>query len=770
MILNLIKIRIFFVILLLFISPSLFKNRILASPQLTKYSNNPIVTPDQESWDSDRTWQPSVVHNGTNFLMLYSGRNSNGRFQIGLATSSDGLIWTKHPSNPVITKIESENKDTHDPSLLFENGYYQAWFVGSDNGGNDNYSIYRATSNDGVSWTNNPSTPVFRPTNTWGSGGVTSPSVIKVGTLYIMWFSSSDDGHFKIGRATSTDGINWITDNNNPILIPDSQWDGPDIDGPAVLYDGIRYEMYYQSQGKINFAYSDNGNTWIKSQSDNPVLSQSQSFDLVTLHAPSILSTNSTNRLLYYDGLGYDNNAIWRIGIASTEMVTQPSPTLTPIPTQTTTPTLTPTSTPTPTPTTMPTRKIVVIPGTFASWNSDALVNCKVANYEGDWQFFPPAKSIYQPLIKSFESNHYTPLIYTFDWRRPISTHGENLQGFINSHTTPGEKVNLVGHSMGGLLGRAYLDHALSANRLDKFLTVGSPHHGALFAYPAWSGGEIIGDRATRLFTKLLLKFCQRKNPGMTNREIVQTFVPSAGDILPDFDYLRDKRTNNLKSILNMDAQNYWLSYNLFTAPFYGVYVGSLSGTDKPTPREYFVRDPGPRDLRLGNWSDGKPDGKTVNGNGDETVLLSSSNVLGASQNLFLKKSHTDLIKSKDGVNTILNFFGPAPAPLTSSEPANEPNSSLTVISYPAAMEITDPDGQKQTDTDGLINQDNPRRGIYNVSVKPKSENTSIYIFQWLPGGKEVWKEYKLKGKSAKKFRLHFDPVRPKSDPLTSTN
>jgi triacylglycerol esterase/lipase EstA (alpha/beta hydrolase family) len=52
---------------------------------------------------------------------------------------------------------------------------------------------------------------------------------------------------------------------------------------------------------------------------------------------------------------------------------------------------------------------------------------------------------------------------------------------------TGAERVVLVGHSLGGLVARAYLRRYGSA-RVSRLVTVGTPHHGSLFAwlFPGW--------------------------------------------------------------------------------------------------------------------------------------------------------------------------------------------------------------------------------------------------------------------------------------------
>lgn len=82
-----------------------------------------------------------------------------------------------------------------------------------------------------------------------------------------------------------------------------------------------------------------------------------------------------------------------------------------------------------------------------------------------------------------------------YDWRRPITTIARDyLIPCIDKakHETGGRKIDIIAHSMGGLVARAYIqDDALYRNDVNKFAMVGTPNHGSAKAYFAWEGGEL---------------------------------------------------------------------------------------------------------------------------------------------------------------------------------------------------------------------------------------------------------------------------------------
>lgn len=73
-------------------------------------------------------------------------------------------------------------------------------------------------------------------------------------------------------------------------------------------------------------------------------------------------------------------------------------------------------------------------------------------------------------------------------------------------------KVNIIAHSMGGLVTRSYIQSASYQNDVDRFAMIGTPNHGSAMAYPMWEGGDPIsadimgGNGAYTLATVYLAK------------------------------------------------------------------------------------------------------------------------------------------------------------------------------------------------------------------------------------------------------------------------
>ena len=121
------------------------------------------------------------------------------------------------------------NADWNDPHVLKVGAEY--WMYASSNLGfppagpaSSPVQIYRFTSPDAVTWTLTPATPVLTVTNgQWDQGGNETPAVVFFSGQYHMFWTGYPDAwppgptavfNFRIGHATSTDGIAWTKDAN----------------------------------------------------------------------------------------------------------------------------------------------------------------------------------------------------------------------------------------------------------------------------------------------------------------------------------------------------------------------------------------------------------------------------------------------------------------------------------------------------------------------------------------------------------------------------
>jgi triacylglycerol lipase len=67
----------------------------------------------------------------------------------------------------------------------------------------------------------------------------------------------------------------------------------------------------------------------------------------------------------------------------------------------------------------------------------------------------------------------------------------KQLASYIDATFTPEQPVDIVGFSMGGLVSRYYVQCLGGIKRVQRFITISSPHHGTITAYfPQNDGGK----------------------------------------------------------------------------------------------------------------------------------------------------------------------------------------------------------------------------------------------------------------------------------------
>ena len=152
--------------------------------------------------------------------------------------------------------------------------------------------------------------------------------------------------------------------------------------------------------------------------------------------------------------------------------------------------------------------------------------------------------------------------IWPYDWRKSVPVIVSKLESYITSTVAPqnpGKKIQFIGHSLGGIVARAWSQSGTNDTKTDKIITAGSPHQGVSQFYKVWSGGELLySDSLTWLAEKLILEL--NKNSYTTPRQTLQTILPVVKDLLPTSPYLRRQSTGSLIPIVEMSAWNTFLS------------------------------------------------------------------------------------------------------------------------------------------------------------------------------------------------------------------
>jgi predicted GH43/DUF377 family glycosyl hydrolase len=221
-------------------------------------NSQPVLEASSSSWEGSYVSIGSVLWNGSVFTMYYRGVGgqagtveANGA--VGLATSPDGVTWTKYSGNPVMRATGSADSELlSTPYVIQTGGSYKMWYT-CENPVLAEVAICYASSSDGKTWSKN-SSPVLMPGSGWESTALYSPSVIFDGTTYGMWYTGENQTQFYgIGYATSKDGVTWVKSPNNPILSNGpAAWDQGGVENPCVIQYNDTYLLYYDGFGVAN--------------------------------------------------------------------------------------------------------------------------------------------------------------------------------------------------------------------------------------------------------------------------------------------------------------------------------------------------------------------------------------------------------------------------------------------------------------------------------------------------------------------------------------
>lgn len=290
--------------------------QIARSPERWAKLPSPALNPGITStFDDIGVARPCVIFSEGLYRMYYAGYDGN-RWRIGLATSDDGLNWTRHTDNPVLVPGGVPDWDSSHvdwPYVIYNGTGYQMWYAGSNDGG-ASYQIGYANSRDGVRWTRQPG-PVLSMGGygSWNANGAFAPRVLLQGSTYTMWYAGRNATSTMIGAATSSDGIIWSEGPANPVMLPRPGWSSA-----GVLPGGIEtgpdqgYRMWFAGFNTtttgVGYAVSADGHTW--TVSPGPVITNGSggAFDRNGATNASVMFSESGR--MWYSAY---NGTRWRI-------------------------------------------------------------------------------------------------------------------------------------------------------------------------------------------------------------------------------------------------------------------------------------------------------------------------------------------------------------------------------------------------------------------------------------------------------------------------
>ena len=189
--------------------------------------------------------------------MWYSGAGDTFD-QIGYATSSDGIAWTKHDGDdldalpdPVVAVGLPGSQDAFSaahPTVLFDGGLWKMYYEGDDS---TKKSIAYATSTDGLTWSKagaviesgsgNVEFGVFAPTVWKDPSDAQKPFKMLVGGRKETQ-QGSGEFQTKLIAASSPDGLVWNLGN---IALNTASFASSNLSSPEVVPEGSAIKLYY---------------------------------------------------------------------------------------------------------------------------------------------------------------------------------------------------------------------------------------------------------------------------------------------------------------------------------------------------------------------------------------------------------------------------------------------------------------------------------------------------------------------------------------------
>lgn len=291
---------------------------------------------------------------------------------------------------------------------------------------------------------------------------------------------------------------------------------------------------------------------------------------------------------------------------------------------------------------------VIVIPGIMGSMPSKILAGKMVLD---------PILHVYDNLIASFQKNGYKKDINLFDfpyqWRDSNIISADELKNKIEAikNDTKNSKIDVVAHSMGGLLTRQYIENSNYQNDIDQFITLGTPHKGAPKTYTKWEAGEGLDDLLDKV-SKGIFSLEAHSLGYSSLQEYIQNRVISVKELLPDYDYLKKVSDGEMKNYPSGYPRNEFLENinsqsridNLSKVSFVNI-IGKTDNDE--TINKFRITD----STVSGSWEHGMPenfynyetDRGIEYGEGDETVPFSSADGISSNKKIEINSIHGDL-------------------------------------------------------------------------------------------------------------------------------
>jgi predicted GH43/DUF377 family glycosyl hydrolase len=282
------------------------------------YSGNPVFLPSGSYWNYSGVQQPKILIENNLIKMYFTAQGGAYSGYIGYAYSNDGINWTINSNNPVLSPGPGNTWDATavaGGTIIHDDNGYKLFYAGWTDP-SSSWHIGLATSTDGINWTKYPN-PVFYAGSSW-EFQIGPSSIIKVNGIYYLYYYGRNLPVLKIGLATSPDGINWTRHPSNPILVADQSWEGSGVYSAYVYEKNGQFELIYMNAAGTGFgkATSPDGINWTKNAS-NPFFTKEDTYNHwadYKIAYPNFVRINNHDRIYY---TGFASSGPYKIGFVT---------------------------------------------------------------------------------------------------------------------------------------------------------------------------------------------------------------------------------------------------------------------------------------------------------------------------------------------------------------------------------------------------------------------------------------------------------------------
>lgn len=223
----------------------------------SRYSGNPILKAGVDSYDYGQLDWPVVIIEGSTWKMWYAGNSSANDVNICYATSSDGKSWTKYSSNPVVTKgsnaADFDGYAARPIGVHKSNGNYSLYYEGT--GAENVPRLGLAKSTDGVSWTKSSFNPLYKGEAGAWHGGVFHFTTLDEAHGTYRIFGWGGTSQTSLGWISSDDGINWRDSGGTILTTKPGTIYSVDMAYNHFIYHGTNYHMNMLCVNETQEAY-----------------------------------------------------------------------------------------------------------------------------------------------------------------------------------------------------------------------------------------------------------------------------------------------------------------------------------------------------------------------------------------------------------------------------------------------------------------------------------------------------------------------------------